>query len=352
VILKKRIRKYVVFVGFVVMSVLVVLYVSFTCYNKITRFKPDSPQSSSNRRLADMPPVTINDSQIKTAMSEEQLSSDKIAPGAATNHELEFIDKEVYRQAEEITGQALFDAKYSDPRNFIQLNWHEGISYKHAKRLITKNKLPVLYEMLEDVNYAPDWHKVATLIGYISEDPCSVPILLDYIKRDDKWNWNIADRAASIGRLLGKISALIGIGRIGGEQANIILRNSTTEEGATQLAKIWIEGQLPTSVKSKEEVVAYIKGRAAMGLISSRKPENIEIVRQLFAKEEAYCKENRKVTKFYKDLASAIAVQDFTEKNGYEAYLNLLGSGRYFNAMMPYVAKYMVNFEKNNENDE
>jgi hypothetical protein len=350
VVIKRKTSNRLIVIGLVLAGFLIVFFVASRRYNQEKAYSPR--EFTSERRPTAKSPLATNSSKKEKISTEKESKSEKKQEIAVVGSDLEFIDNEVYMRADEILGEALFDQKYSNPRNFIQLKWHEGMSYKHAKRLITKDKLPILYKMLKDKNYASEWAKVATLIGYVSDDPCSVPVLLEYIKRDDKWNWNVADRATSIGRLLGKISALIWIGKIGGEQANIILKNSATEQGAAQLAKNWIEGQLPTSVKSKEEIIDYIRSNAVMGLIYSRKPENIEIARQLFTKEEARCRKNREETEFYRGSASAIAIQDFAEENGFDTYLNFLGTNQHINAMIPYLTKYLLNFDKNGENKE
>ncbi|MHC4333323.1 MAG: M56 family metallopeptidase [Planctomycetota bacterium] len=46
----------------------------------------------------------------------------------------------------------------------------QGMLFEEARRLIAKDKLPVLHKMLEDEAYASCWHNVARLIGYVSND--------------------------------------------------------------------------------------------------------------------------------------------------------------------------------------
>jgi len=245
--------------------------------------------------------------------------------------------------AEEALGRALFDAKYSDPRKFIRLKWHSGMPYKTARRLIKEDKLPLLYEMLEDKSYAPYWHKVARLIGYISDDPCSVPVLLQYFQRDDSWNWKSVDRTTGIPRLMGKISALAWIGKNRAGIADIILRQAVTEKSAEKLAADWIGDNLvqgSSTFKSKENVVALIRNSAAKGLVYSGKRENIEIVKKLYAQEDAYCRTNRKTSTLHNGLVEAMAIEDFIREKSLESLLNTFGASNHLDIMIPYLTKY------------
>lgn len=261
-----------------------------------------------------------------------------------SDRDLELIDNEVYAQGEEALGRALFDAKYSDPRNFVQLKWYSGMSYKTARRLIKKKNLTLLHEMLDDKSYAPYWHQVALLIGYVSEDPNSVPVLLHYFQRDDSWNWKSVDRRPTgYQKIIGKISSLMWIGKIGGDEANVILRDAVTKQGAARLANAWIEGKLlpnSSTFKSRENTIMVIRARAAKGLAYSGKPENIAIVKQLYAQEDAYCIKNKKVTTLYNGLVDAMAIQAFIAENRRENLLNTLGTINYLEVLGPYIDKY------------
>ncbi len=286
----------------------------------------------------------VNNIEIETErpVSEKQSPSNEETLDSTTSPGVEFIDSEVLQQADEALGEALFDIKYSDPRKFVKLKWHSGMPYKTARRLIKEDKLPLLYEMLEDKSYAPYWHKVARLIGYISDDPCSVPVLLQYFQRDDSWNWKSVDRTTGIPRLMGKISVLAWIGKNRAGLADIILRQAVTEKSAEKLAADWIGDNLvqgSSTFKSKENVVALIRSSAAKGLVYSGKRENIEIVKKLYAQEDAYCRTNRKTTTLHNGLVEAMAIEDFIREKSLESFLNIENSN-YLNVMIPYFTKY------------
>jgi hypothetical protein len=257
-------------------------------------------------------------------------------------------------KAKETDERAQWDKKYSDPRNFIELNWRSGMPYKEVRRLITKDKLPLLHEMLEDKKYAGDWHKVARLMGYVSDDANSVPVLLRYFQRDDSWNWKSTDNYA-IGqrRLSGKTDALKWIGKLGGEDAEAFLRKAVTEDGAAEVAKAWLaDGLIPDSSTfcTKANTIVRIRGRAAEGLVFTGRVENIAIVKNHFTKEITYCAENKKYTRLYNPLRAAMAYSDFIEDHDLESLFNLFGSRERRKALRPYIRRYRwQDYLKDNE---
>jgi len=258
------------------------------------------------------------------------------------DRELEAMAAEIYRQAPEALDQALFDKKYGDPREFVKLRWYNGMNYKQARRLIKKDQLPLLHQMLQDPNYAPYWHAVARLIGFVSDDPNSIPVLLDYFQRDDSWNWEKRGTLAHR-RLGGKIDALKWIGKIGRHQVNALLRAAVTEDGAAELAKAWLgHGLVPKSstFNTIANTIVRIRGRAAEGLVLTEDKENIDVVKRLFAKEIDYCRANKKISRLYNPLRSAIAYHDFIADNDREALFSLFGSQELRRQLRPYIKKY------------
>jgi len=341
----KRMRNCLIPIGLTVAGCLIVLCMVYLPKQVKTK---DTQDKTVDSGFISKPAVNNIEHVIEKAVSEKQSPSDEETLGSTTSPGFEFIDSEVLQQADEALGEALFDAKYSDPRNFVRLKWFSGMPYKTARRLIKEDKLPLLYEMLEDKSYAPYWHKVALLIGYVSEDPNSVPVLLHYFQRDDSWNWKSVDRMVGIPRIGGKVSALKWIGKIGGDEADIILRDAVTEQGAARLANAWIEGDLlpnSSTFESKENVVELIRGRAAKGLVYSGRPENIDIVKLLYAQEDAYCRTNRKVTRLYNGLVDAMATQAFIAENSRESLLNISGASNHLDIIEPYIRKYAWHLE-------
>ena len=245
--------------------------------------------------------------------------------------DVKFIDDQVTRKSLDAADQALFEAKYHDPRNFVTLRFYNGMPYKESRRLISKENLPLLYDMLADKTYAPYWHNVARLIGNVSNDPNSVAILLDYFQRDDGSN------ISSIG---GKVWSLALIGQIGGAQADSILQQAVTEQGAEKLASAWIDKELwPEKNWSRAEVLDYIRNAVMLGLIYTDKPQNAAIVQDLYKQETARFKTDGKPTKLFAYTIDSMAAKAFIAEHGLEAYLDLRAEKRVQN-LWPYLRQY------------
>jgi len=281
----------------------------------------------------------------------EEAESDTMVDNKGADANLIPLNAEIYTESEYSMDKALYVRKYSDPREFVKLVWFGGIPYRQARRLIKKDKLPLLYKMLGDSHYSNDWHKIARLIGYVSEDVNSVPLLLEYFERDDSWNWKgIEENGLGHTKLLGKIDALQWLGTIGGPLSDKVLREAITEEGAARLAKAWLgDGLLTTSslFNTAANTIVLIRGRAAMGLALTTKPKNIDLLKQFYEEEAASCRSNKKKTLLYSEFVSAMVVQDFIATNDREAYLNLLGTPEpRLTALRPYWMKLKQHFKK------
>ncbi len=151
-----------------------------------------------------------------------------------------------------------------------------GMPYDSVKKAITKDKLPLLYELLAETEYAPYWQNISRIIGYISDDPNSINVLLMYFQRDD---------ISKIDSIAGKVGSLAWIGKIGGEKADSILKKAITKEGVHELAKLWIdkeEWKKGNEKRDKNQIIAYIQGVAIDGLVNSGKKENWNIVDRLY----------------------------------------------------------------------
>jgi len=248
-----------------------------------------------------------------------------------TTESLEFLDKEIFKRANAEAARAAFLLKYSDPREYVKLTWRDYMPFNEARQLISKDKLPQLYEMLQDDAYAPYCTNVARLIGYISDDPNSVPIMLRYFERKEALPFT------SIESLTGKIWSLALIGKIGGPLADATLREAVTENGAARLAKAWIDGQLVPDNSfwvDKHNVLIYIRTCAAKGLVFSRKPENIDIVKRMY---KDYKQDIQGNEEFVLKLMEALAINDYiADHSGVDAYFGL-NANNTLRALHPYI---------------
>jgi hypothetical protein len=238
--------------------------------------------------------------------------------------------------------------KLSDPREFVKMEGHEGgFPYSLARTYIEKDQLPLLHKMLEDANYAPYWRNVARLIGYISDDPNSVPLLLSYFQKDDSYNFR---SMANLGNLTGKIWSLALIGMIGGEQADVILRDALTAEGAARLAANWIDGKLVednSSWSDKNFVLSYIRNAAVHGLVYTGKQENIDIVRRMYFAGGA---DGETDSQMRMHLLEGVVIDDYIRHHGREAFFQLHGN-KILEALDPYFIKYRVYEEQVQKNE-
>ncbi|MHC4109888.1 MAG: hypothetical protein ACYSUY_02375 [Planctomycetota bacterium] len=228
------------------------------------------------------------------------------------------------------TAGTTYAVKYSDPREYVKRD-NNAIRYEEARRLISKDKLPLLHEMLEDKTYAPYRHNIAELIGYISDDPTSVPVLFRYFQSNESGN---------ISSLFIKPGAIKWIGKIGGDEADLILRKAVTEQGAVNLAE-WLDDKpWPRKGMKRKHVIGFIRQAAMTGLVLTGKAENIRLVEEIYEQELPSAIRTKKATMVFGGAIDALAIKDFIAENGLEAYLSLYGNNR-LKKLRPYLRKYM-----------
>jgi hypothetical protein len=244
------------------------------------------------------------------------------------------VSEEIQEEADRTLEQTLFDSKYSDPREFFKLQWISGIRYKEVRRLIKKESIPTLCDMLRDQQYVSDWANVAKVICLVAEDANSLPELVRYIQQAEDWTSTTKPY-----RMIGKVKTLVWIGLIGGEQVDRLLRNALTAEGSVELAKDWIDGPLPSGYNThRDEAVGLIRGSAAIGIMLSQNAESAKLVEQLYMQVHDDCRKDRRVSELYYQLIDAMVVRDFLVEKGKEQYLNLIGTNH--NEFDPYLKKY------------
>jgi hypothetical protein len=212
-----------------------------------------------------------------------------------------------------------------------------GMPYVLLKQTVKKDQLPLLCKLLDSNDYAPYWHNIARMIGYISSDPNSIPYLLNYFKRDD---------GAKVVSIAGKVGSIAWIGKIGGDKADPILKKAITKEGAEELAKSWIDKEdwrKGSNKFDKKQLIAYIQGAALNGLVYTGKKENWDIVDKLYNEQKEISIKNGQQTDIMSPLVDAMAKKGFIadNKNDVEAYFRLdLQAG--FGPVGPYLEKYSL----------
>jgi hypothetical protein len=223
-------------------------------------------------------------------------------------------------------------------QKYIKQNGQLGtVLYSETREVITKDKLPILYELLDDDEYAPYWEKVVRAIGYVSDDPDSVNVLLNYIQRNDNKK---LDRFS----ITSKPDAFAMIGLIGGDMADSILRKSVTKEGARELTKDWIDEPLPETVDTAR-MIRLIQISSLIGLVFSGKPENLALVEKLYNEQKEISIRNHGNTELMLTLIDAMVDKDYIADTGLQNFLNM-NSNTLISALSPYLEKY--NFDLGN----
>ena len=211
-----------------------------------------------------------------------------------------------------------------------------GMNYIKLKETIKKDQLPLLYQLLSDAGYAPYWHNIARIIGYISGDPNSIPVLLTYFQRDD---------GSMVESISGKIYSIALIGKIGGEKADPILKKAITKEGVEELAKSWInkeEWKKGNDKRNKDQIVAYTQGTAFAGLVFSGKKENWDLVEKLYNEQKEISLKGQQ-TDIMSALIDAMMKKAYIadHNNDVESYFRIDWQLR-SQILRPYIEKYTL----------
>ncbi|HUT29694.1 MAG TPA: hypothetical protein VMX13_07875 [Sedimentisphaerales bacterium] len=209
-----------------------------------------------------------------------------------------------------------------------------------VQQLLEESSRASLLQKLDDVNYAGQWFYIAEKLCDLSKrgDADSVRALLKYLRRGEDLKGAATEDHS---RFLGKVRALRLIGRIGGKEADGILRKALTEEGSLELAKEWIDGPLPGKYnKNRTETLGVMRGSAAQGIVFAGDAENIKLVEKLYERVHEDCKNKAVVNELYYQLVDAMAARDFVADNGLEEYFNVSGNEVRAGKLDPYIKKY------------
>ena len=197
--------------------------------------------------------------------------------------------------------------------------------------------LSVLYTLFDNEGYAPYWANLSRVIGYVSNDPNSVPVLLKYLQRND---------GKKVNDLIGKIWTLAYIGKLGGDAANTILKKAITKEGARELVKDWVDEQLwQEKDYNKEYVVGYVRNAALKGLIFTGKLENWKIVEDLYNQNKEVTIKDGKRTDIMGRLSEAMGTRDFIvdHNNDVESYFRI-EHDKLLSTLSIYIKKYNFSY--------
>lgn len=190
------------------------------------------------------------------------------------------------------------------------------------------------------------------MIAWLSEpdDRESVDAIVRYIHRADMWSEDEVRDPAT--QLFGKVRAIQYLGLFKEQKATEILRNTLSESGARELLGEWVDLQ-QTELPSRfiPLTIQDAQGYAARGLILSRDPENIALVREHYERyahstqEMGYREVEMTEALMNKVLvgqsfAEALAHNDILQKIGVHEYLDTIELEVGMNLLFDHYEKY------------
>jgi hypothetical protein len=223
-------------------------------------------------------------------------------------------------------------------------------SVRYEQREVTAEQISQLQNMLMADRYRDLWPEIAVFVGEFSQSQETVPILIDYIKRDDLGSIDaIIEQAEMKGsadvfkrlerKKWAKMRCLRSIGIIGGDVAKEFLLAAVTEEGAQDLGRAWYDGEgIPT-----EHVLRSVRYSVLKGLVYLRDPEVNATIDTLYARMVADF-ENWEQSRFLSGLIDAMAYKECIRDIGLKRFLSIqdYGHSRCLSLLSPYLDRYSV----------
>ncbi len=156
--------------------------------------------------------------------------------------------------------------------------------YRWAVDGTDSGSAPLLKKMLANPAYKNRWMYISKLLLWScdKDDEAAAAAVLDYIRRPD--TWSRAEVRDPFRHYNAKAVALEYLGLLKTESARAALRGAFAQEGAEKLISAWID--LPHDVEfignPHEFYVSSIRRSAATGLVLSREPKSVALVRERF----------------------------------------------------------------------
>lgn len=228
--------------------------------------------SEESRR---QPMVKPNDIDLSGITAEEKVSAKPASSGEASPP-ADFAMSEASKQ-KHAKQRAAFLEKV-EPL-FASNEKRRGLLYSMVVETLDKDSVPFLRELLLDESYKDRWGAIATMIAWLSDkdDRESVNAILAFIRRPNTWPAD--DRNSIIGHTVKKGGVLKNLGHFESDLVKETLQDALTEEGAEDLISAWINVQ--TTVEPPH-LIMIIRSWAAKGLVLTRDPENIALVKESY----------------------------------------------------------------------
>ena len=141
--------------------------------------------------------------------------------------------------------------------------------------------------------------------------------------------------------LVSRRDILEAIGRVGGSKAEAILRQALTKEGAKEVSKAWFS-DVPGEIFPPDNLLAVIRGEAAMGLVYVNTPEALDLVRAEYNRERQACIAADKLSRYHNYLASAMARMDALHALGYDKTRPSPSDGTDTRKTMEFIGNYSL----------
>ncbi len=219
--------------------------------------------------------------------------------------------------------------------------------YSSAKESLGTEDLPVLYEILDELESYESWGNAATAIGFLGENSESYVAITDYIKRPQRFgelpDYDELHKSVLSNLLMNKLLALRWLPFLDGPEGTKTLRNVLSSRNAAEsFLENWIEDEIPVGFGDVRRAAMELRVAAAVGLIFHDERGNTPAVyRQLHLTNKQFrgipdpvevqvsddeMNQNGYTAMFQSSLAHALAIADYIERHSTEEYLAASGS--------------------------
>jgi len=198
--------------------------------------------------------------------------------------------------------------------------------------------------VLDDPAFSRYWGNIARIIGFVAKDDEAVRVLLKYATRAEEWRTLNDRQKFVVGQ--GKIRSLRAIGMIGTELANETLRKAITFEGAQEMIRHWSdksEGSLPGPFGSMRSIVQDVRSSAAVGLVLTRKPDNVALVKKLYDQERVYPEDWQERGLYRRDMnvmTGAMTYQAVIDEKGWDYLVRAIDTEEELSLLGPYMKRF------------
>jgi hypothetical protein len=104
---------------------------------------------------------------------------------------------------------------------------------------------------------------------------------------------------------------------VGGTNAEAILKLALTKQRAKEISSSWLS-LVPAEVFPPDNLLGWIRGEAALGLVCVHTPEALDMVRTEYQRERQSCIAADKLSRYFNYLSSAMARMDALKAMGYD----------------------------------